>query len=199
MPDSHDPEKGRLERLREHFDRELERRERLQNLSREVVRLSARSIFALHRGEEGSAGELLEKARERLEEMLSLAREDPGLLAWGTVKAAQQEYCEAFLVRALLREGRLPEPEEAGVPYDCYLMALADASGELRRAVLDHLRRGELKPAEEFFRQMERIYEFLTEFDYPEAVLPGMKRKQDVVRGLVERTRGELTLSLKRG
>ncbi|MEM3012075.1 MAG: hypothetical protein QW084_01770, partial [Candidatus Hadarchaeales archaeon] len=74
----------------------------------------------------------------------------------------------------------------------------ADASGELRRAVLDCLRRGEFRPAEELFSLMEKIYELLVEFDYPDAVLPGMKRKQDVVRGLIERTRGELTLSSKR-
>lgn len=187
-----------LERLRKHFDRETELREKLLTLSREVVRLSARSIFALHRGEEGQAKELMEKARKSLEEMLSMCGGNPSLQASGTVKSAQQEYGEAFLVRALLKEGRLPEPEEVGIPYEPYLMGLADASGELRRAILDRLRKGELKPAEELFSLMEKIYEFLVEFDYPDAVLPGMKRKQDVVRGLIERTRGELTLSLKR-
>lgn len=186
------------ERLRKHFEGEVERRERLLSLSREVIRLSAKSIFALHRREEGPAEELLGKAGEKLREMLSLVGEDSPLLASGTVRSAQQEYGEAFLVRALLREGRLPEPEEVGIPYEPYLMALADAAGELRRAVLDDLRRGELKRAEETFSRMEEIYELLLEFDYPDAVLPGMKKKQDVVRGLVERTRGELTLSLKR-
>lgn len=89
----------------------------------------------------------------------------------------------------------MPEPEEVGIPYEPYLLGLADAMGELRRAVLDFLRKGELKSAEELFSLMEGVYEFLVEFDYPDAVLPGMKRKQDVVRGLIERTRGELILS----
>ncbi|MEM2866723.1 MAG: hypothetical protein QXM46_00725 [Candidatus Hadarchaeales archaeon] len=198
MSEPHPIKKEMLEKLRKHFDREEELREKLLNLSREVVRLSARSIFALHRGDEKQAGELMEKARKTLEEMLSMCGEDPSLQASGTVRAAQQEYGEAFLVRTLLRERRIPEPEEVGVPYEPYLMGLADASGELRRAVLDCLRRGEFRPAEELFSLMEKIYELLVEFDYPDAVLPGMKRKQDVVRGLIERTRGELTLSSKR-
>ncbi len=187
-----------LERLRKHFDREMEVRERLLHLSREVVRLSARSIFALHRGDEKRAEELMGRAKKILGEMVGLCGENPSLQVSGTVRNAQQEYGEAFLVRTLLKERRLPEPEEVGIPYEPYLMGLADAPGELRRAVLDHLRKGEIRPAEELFSLMERIYELLAEFDYPDAVLPGMKRKQDVVRGLVERTRGELTLSLGR-
>ncbi|MEM0359517.1 MAG: hypothetical protein QXG22_05905 [Candidatus Hadarchaeales archaeon] len=188
-------EKELLERLRDHLDREMELRERLSKLSREVVRLSARSIFALHREEGEKAKELLEEAKKLLGEMLSLCRGNPTLEASGVIKSAQQEYGEAFLTRTLLEERRLPEPEEVGIPYEPYLLGLADAVGELRRAVLDLLRRGELKPAEELFSLMERVYEFLVEFDYPDAVLPGMKRKQDVVRGLIERTRGELILS----
>lgn len=88
----------------------------------------------------------------------------------------------------------MPEPEEVGVPHEPYLLGLADAEGELRRAILDLLRKGELRQAEELFSLMERVYEFLVEFDYPDAILPGMKRKQDVVRGLIEKTRGELIL-----
>ena len=188
----------RVERLRKYLDEELERRERLQDLSREVVRFSARSIFALHRGEEEIAEGFLAKAREKLQEMSSLTERDPNLLASGLVRSAQQEYGEALLVKLLLKEGRLPEPEEVGIPYECYLMALADAAGELRRAVLDRLRKGEAQSAERLFNLMEEIYEFLVEFDYPDAVLPGMKRKLDVVRGMIERTRGELTVFWKK-
>ncbi len=186
-----------LEKLRKYFDTQLEIREKLLDLSRKTVRVSAKAIFAIHRGENLRAEELLREARDNLRQIDELIEGEPVLASSGLVRSAQQEYSEAVLVQTLILERRIPEPEEVKVPYEPYLLALADSAGELRRYILDSMRKDEIERAREMFELMNDIFEFLMEFDYPDAIIPGIKHKQDVVRGLVERTRGELTLVLK--
>ncbi len=115
----------------------------------------------------------------------------------GIILSAYQEYGEAMVVQALIRDGKLLTPEELSIPYKPYLAALADAAGELRRHTLDLIRADEVDRAEQALKFMEEIFELLMEFDYPDAILPGMKRRQDMVRRVLEKTRGDLTIALR--
>lgn len=186
-----------LERMRKHFDAEGELRERVLDASREVIRASARAIAATHRGDRTSTDELLTKARDALATLTGAVEAEPHLADSGIILAAYQEYGEAMLVWALIQDGKLLTPEELGIPYKPYLAALADAAGELRRHALDLIRADEVGRAEQVLKLMEEIFELLMEFDYPDAILPGMKRKQDMVRRVLERTRGDLTIALR--
>jgi translin len=171
--------------------------ERVQRLSRRVVRNSARAISAIHRGDERAAERLLERAGQELRQLRELAGRDAWLQGLSSVLSAQQEYAEARLLQGLLR-GRLLRPKALGVDYRAYLGAVADVIGELRRCALDAVRRGELRRAEQMLERMEELYDLLMEFDYADSVVPGLRRKQDVARQLIERTRGDLTLLLGR-
>ncbi len=189
--------KGMLERMRRHFDARGELRERVLDASREVIRASARAIAATHRGDRSGADELLTKARDALATLTEAVKAEPHLSDSGIILAAYQEYGEAKLVQALIRDGKLLTPEELGVPYKPYLAALADAAGELRRHTLDSIRADDVERAEQVLKLMEEIFELLMEFDYPDAILPGMKRRQDMVRRVLERTRDDLTIALR--
>jgi translin len=186
-----------LERMRKNFDAQTELRERVLDASREVIRASARTIAATHRGNRSGADEFLAKARDALVTLTEAVEAEPHLADSGIVFAAYQEYGEAVLVQSLIQDGKLLTAEELDIPYKPYLAALADAAGELRRHALDSIRADEVERAERALKLMEDIFELLMEFDYPDAILPGMKRRQDMVRHVLERTRGDLTIALR--
>jgi translin len=186
-----------LDRMRGYFDGQEELREKALDISRLVVRASARAISAMHRGDAGAAEEMLKEARAGLEALKRTVKSDPVWLASGIVQSAWQEYCEAKLLEGLLKRGRLPTPDELKIPYQPYLAAMADVTGEIRRRVLDLIRADMVADAERLLSTMEEIHEFLMGFDYPDAILPGMKRRQDMVRGVLEKTRGDLTTALR--
>jgi len=186
-----------LERMREYFDSQAKLREQALDSSRATIRASARAISAIHRGDNKEAEDFLAEARAGLNTLASLTTSGPEMADSGTVISAQQEYGEAELVKAAIMEGKLLEVQDIGITYKAYLGALADASGELRRHILDMIRANEIGRAESSLKLMERIFEILMEFDYADAVLPGMRRRQDVVRQILERTRGDLTIALR--
>ena len=189
--------KETLERMRKHFDAQEELRERILDLSRQVIRASARAIAAMHRGERAVARKMLREARAGLAELERAAKSDPAWTSSGMFHSAQQEYCEAKLLEGLLKQGRLLTPGELKIPYQPYLAAVADVGGELRRRALDLIRADKVEEAERVLKTMEEIHELLMSFDYPDAILPGMKRRQDMVRGVLEKTRGDLTIALR--
>ena len=186
-----------VRRMRKHFDAQEELREQVLDFSRQVIRASARAIAAVHRGDKAAARKALAKARVALGELTKAIKSDPIWLRSSIVQSAQQEYCEAKLFQGLLERGKILGPEELKIPYQPYLAALADAGGELRRHALNSIRADEVARAEWLLERIEDIHELLMEFDYPDAILPGMKRKQDMVRGVLEKTRGDLTVALR--
>jgi translin len=115
----------------------------------------------------------------------------------GYVQDALKEYAEASITYALLAEQPLPSPGELKIDYPAYLNGLAEAMGELRRAILDLIRRGELTRGEELLGIMDEVYGILVTVDYPDAITRGLRRTTDMVRGVLERTRGDLTITVR--
>ena len=189
--------KEMLERMRKHFDAQEKLREEVLDASREVIRASGRATAAVHREEKADAKEMLAKARKTLATLAEAVKAEPHLADSGIIISAYQEYCEAALVQALIWDGKLLTAEELDVSYKPYLAALADTAGELRRHALDLIRGDEVSEAERMLKFMEEILELLMEFDYPDAILPGMRRRQDMVRRVVENTRGDLTTAIR--
>ncbi len=186
-----------LERMKAYFDFQTELREKALDASRSTIRASARDISAIHRGDIKAANAFLSDAETCLNDLTKLVKRSPEISESGIVLSAQQEYGEALLVRGAITKRKLLDVEEIGISFKAYLAAMGDAAGELRRHILDKIRENEIDLAEKFLKLIEQIFEFLMEFDYPDAVLPGMRRRQDRVRQLLERTRGDLTIALR--
>lgn len=165
--------------------------------SRHLVRTSANAIRAVHRGETEAAAKLLEEAGR----VLVAARADlarfPDIYWSGYVQDSQKEYAEACITYAVVTGKEIPGPDQLGVEDAAYLNGMGEAIGELRRQVLDLVRRGDIGRAEELLSQMDEMYTMLVTFDYPEAITGGLRRTTDMVRGVMERTRGDLTLAWK--
>lgn len=181
------------EEISRHLEEKDQAREEALALTRVVVRRSGAAIRSVHRGELDRALDLAGRAGEDLAAILNLLKEHPDVRYSGLVDGAEQEYAEARIVYALITEERMPTPQEVGVEMTSYLAGLGDAVGELRRHILDLIRLGRPEEGEVHLAAMEEIYHLLISFDYPDAVTKGMRRKGDVARSLLDRTRGDLT------
>jgi translin len=165
--------------------------------SREVIRYCANAIRAIHRGDEAEAKSLLETARETARQMIAEAQKYPDIYHAGYTQDALKELAEAHITEAVIWNKPIPSPESLQVEHAAYLNGLAEAAGELRRFVLDALRRGEVERAEEILREMDDIYSLLLTIDFPSAITGGLKRSTDMVRGVLERTRGDVTTAVR--
>ncbi len=171
-------------------------REQALRLSREIVRNSANSIRATHRGEFEKARRLLTEVSELAAEIETTLKDHPNVYYAGYVEDAQKEYAEASATLSFVEGTDLVGPEDLGIGAAPYMNGLAEAVGELRRFILDSLRKNDLTRCEELLEVMDEIYTILVSMDFPDAVTRRLRRSTDMVRGILERTRGDLTVAL---
>jgi translin len=187
-----------LEAMIRRMDRELSGKEHVRELtiplSRETIRTCAEAIRTMRSG--GESGRLLEQACRSGAELRKVTARHPELYYSGTVQNALQEMAEAFILVALIRGERIPSPDSIGCTPGAYLAGMGDAIGELRRIAQDGLRKGDIGEAEDSLALMEGLFSALALFDYPDAIAP-VKHKQDVARGLIEKTRGEVAVAVR--
>jgi translin len=182
--------------LRPYFAAEDEAREKALRSCRQVIRCSGDAIRALHRQERNRAKQLLDSAHQLLRELnLDLAGHGR-LLHSGFVHDAQKELAEGYITLALIAGEDLPKPGALDVSNAAYLDGLGESVGELRRYVLDSLRRGDFSRCEDLLSIMEEMYRVLMAMDFPELLAHGLRRTTDNIRGIIERTRGDLTVCL---
>ena len=165
--------------------------------SRQLIRHCANAIRASHRDDFADAEALLATARTAAAEMVTDAQQYPDLFYAGYTQDALKELTEAHVTYALVTSKTLPTPEELAVEPAAYLKGLAEAVGELRRYVLDRLRRGDVATGERLLAAMDDIYSLLITVDFPDAITGGLRRNTDMVRGVLERTRGDLTTAVR--
>jgi translin len=184
-------------RVHQNFEALNQAREQALLQARQLTRLCANTIRALHRSEMETAHHNLQEANEIAAGLQRLLADYPVLLYAGYTQDALKEYVEASLTCAIIEDRLLPSPEELKVEYSTYLNGMAEVTGELRRRCLDILRQGYSEEAERLLGWMDEIYNLLVTVDYPDALTGGLRRQTDLVRGIVERTRADLTLSLR--
>jgi len=172
-------------------------REKVLPLCREIIRYSSHSIRAVHRQEFDQARELLQSARNLLGEVEPAVAEHDELSHTGFVRDAQKEFAEGSITLALVTGKPPPAPAELGVDSAAYLNGLGEAVGELRRYLLDSIRKGDLSRGEDLLAAMDDIYNVLVTMDFPDAITGGLRRTTDMVRGVLERTRSDLTLVIR--
>jgi translin len=195
MPDT-SPLEEIVPRILEHLAEKNAAREKALAASRTIIRLSANAIRAVHRTEFERAAGMLNEARGVRDDAVAALAGHGDVYYAGFLHDAQKEYAEARTTLALLSGGKIPSPEELGVEYPAYLNGIAEAVGEMRRMILDRLRRGEFEGCEELLRAMDDIYSVLITIDFPDAMTGGLRRTTDQTRGILERTRGDLTMAI---
>ena len=182
-----------LTTLRNEIDDDDTIREKTLPLGRTAVRKCGESIKMTHRGKFDEAKTLVSEAHQIILEASERISDSEYMMRSKGLDVAYQELAESVNLLSLIERGIFTPPEDYGIPTRAYLNGLADTVGELRRASLDLLRRDDIEKAETLLGFMEEILEELQTFDYPNALVPDIRRKCDVGRALVERTRGDLT------
>jgi translin len=172
-------------------------REKVLPLCRETIRFSSLAIRALHRQEFVEAKKLLKSARKLLDESEQNLANASELRNIGFLHDAQKEYAEGSISLALVNNQPLPTPDSLNVDPAAYLNGMGEAAGELRRYLLDNIRDGNLSRGEELLAAMDDIYSLLVTMDFPDAITGGLRRTTDMVRGVLEKTRSDLTLVIR--
>ncbi len=185
-----------IPRILDHFAAKNAAREQALSASRTIIRMSANSIRAVHRGEFEKAAAQLEEAKVVRDAAVKALEGHADVYHAGFLHDAQKEYAEARTTLALLSGGAIPSPEDLGVEYPAYLNGIAEAVGEMRRMVLDRLRAGQYDGCEEILDAMDDIYSVLVTIDFPDAMTGGLRRTTDQTRGILEKTRGDLTMAM---
>jgi translin len=172
-------------------------REKMLPLCRDAIRYSSNAIRAVHRQEFKKAEEFMKTARGMLVEAEKAVKDCSELNSTGAVRDAQKELAEAYITLGLVTGKSFPGPKELEVDTAAYLNGLGEAVGEVRRYLLDAMRRGDLSRGEELLGVMDDIYNVLVTIDFPDAITGGLRRTTDMVRGVLERTRSDLTLAMR--
>jgi translin len=185
------------QRIQDDFEARNDARDGALRRSRELIRICATAIRASHRDEWDTAHNLLADADRVAQELQEALAPYPDLLYAGYTQDALKELVEAHVTFAIASEATIPGPEALGVEYPAYLNGLCEGASEMRRRCLDEMRRGETDEAERLLKAMDEIYDVLVTFDFPDAITGGLRRRVDQLRGVLERTRGDLTNSLR--
>ena len=183
-----------VDKIEKNIDDKDKIREKALKSSREIIIGCRKAIQLIHQKLMKDALVNIKKANSKLQDLYSLTESHPELHHAGFVENAAQELVEAHCFYNIMKGKELPDPDEIKTTYSSYLMGLCDLVGELRRTALDSIRAGKTKNADNYLNMMEKIYDVIIRFDYPSGLIP-IKKKQDMVRNLIERTRGELAVA----
>lgn len=185
------------EQIRKVFDARTSARDLALAQARQLTRACSLAIRAVHRDEVDTMKTHLEEARQLADTLRSSLAQYPDLFYAGYTQDALKEFVEANVTCSLIRSEPLQTPEDLLVDPSTYLNGLAEVVGELRRRTLDILRHGYSQEAERLLGIMDEIYSVLVTMDYPDAITNGLRRQTDLARGIIEKTRGDITFSLR--
>jgi translin len=183
--------------IRQDFDTRTAARDKALSQARRLTRSCSLAIRAVHRDDADEMNEHLTEAQKLAETLTIDLQEHPDLFFAGYTQDALKEYVEANVTCALILNQPLLTPEKLGVISSTYLNGLAEVIGELRRRTLDILRHGYSEEAERLLGYMDEIYSVLVTMDYPDAITNGLRRQTDIARSIIEKTRGDITISLR--
>lgn len=187
-----------LKKIRKELKEKDRVREKAQKDMRKATSLSKQAILLIHQKRFDEAKRLIERAKEIISRLNSASTKHPEIIYSGLFSAARQEYSEANIFLNLIEESRVITPDEINVPSIDYVLGLADVIGECRRLALDALREGDLKSGEKCLQIMDEIYTELMGMDEAYVLVPGLRRKCDIARRIIETTRGDITQELRR-
>ena len=185
--------------IKDSFEEKDKARESSLAISRDVVRNCRTAMYSIHNRDFDKAKKLISEAMEMTEKMNTLLADHPDIYYSGFLEHAQQEFVECLVIYNILsgEDKEVPGPQELNVSDVAYLNGLGDVGGELRRHILDLIRKDMPEEGEKYLSLMEKIYNCLMMFDYPDAMTKGLRHKTDVTRSIIEKTRGDLTNAMR--
>lgn len=185
------------EKIRTQFDAKTTARDQALVHARALTRSCSQAIRAVHRDDDKSMAAQLNEAKDLADQLRKAVAAYPDLYFAGYTQDSLKEFVEANITCALIKNQAMPEPQDLDVEANTYLNGLSEVVGELRRRCLDILRNGYSQEAERLLTQMDDIYAVLVTMDYPDAITNGLRRQTDIARSIIEKTRGDITVSIR--
>jgi len=186
----------RLERkLKGLLEKEDSAREEALKLTREIGRLAADSIKKIHQDSYEKAEAEIKEGLKLLERTKNLLKPFPEVMYAGFLHSSEKELAEALITLCIIRDKHIPGPDGYRLDYKSYLHGLCESTGEIRRHILDEIREGRVEECEKFLDIMDEIYFFLLNFQFTDAITRSLRRQVDYVRGILEKTRSEVTIA----
>ncbi|MCX8083042.1 MAG: hypothetical protein N3D17_06600 [bacterium] len=182
-------------KLKDLFEKEDKAREEALKLCREIGRLSADSIKKIHQKHHKTAELEIAEGLQLLHRAKKILLPFPEIMYAGFLHSSEKELAEAVITLSVIRDRKIPEPEIYNFDYKSYLHGLCESTGEIRRHILDEIRQGRIDDCEEFLGIMDNIYFFLLNFQFTDAITRSLRRQVDYVRGILEKTRSEVTMA----
>jgi translin len=173
-------------------------REETHESMRKATSLSKQAILLIHQKRLDEAKKMVDSAKEKIVSLQTQAKKYPEIIYGGMLSAALQEYSESNIFLVLVQEGRFVTPAEINVPSVDYVLGLADVIGEYRRLALDNLREGAVEKGERCLQIMDEVFIQLLALDEAYMLVPGLRHKSDIARRIIESTRGDITLEVRR-
>jgi translin len=179
------------------LDEHTKVRDNALSTSRSLTRHCANTIRAVHRQDWDAADKELNAAQGLVDQIHTELTDFPNLYFAGYTQDAIKEFAEASIFYSLMKTDTLPSHTDLRIEPNTYLKGFAEVVGELRRRVLDELLHGYSDDVDKMLNYMDDIYSVLVSMDYPDAVTNGLRRLTDVSRSIIERTRGDVTMSYR--
>jgi len=187
-----------LDIIAEEIESQLDEKDTVREIalksSRNIIRLCGKAVRVMHNQEDPEP--FIEEAMDELQRLVGITRDFPDILHSGIVESAMQEYVEIRVLKAYSDSQPIPGFKELGVTPESYILGMGDVIGEIRRIALDNIRRGSVENASDYLKHMEMLYDFLMQFNYPSGLV-AVRRKQDIARGVLEKTRGDVTMAMR--
>ncbi len=187
-----------LQKIKDELLEKNQLREETHESMRKATSLSKQTILLIHQKKIPEAKKMIAAAKDIISKLQAQSTHYPEIIYSGMFTAALQEYAEANIFLTLVVEGRFIMPEEIRVPSVDYVLGLADVIGEYRRLALDKLREDDVKGGEECLNIMDQVFIELLALDEAYMLVPGLRHKQDIARRIIETTRGDITLEVRR-
>ncbi|MFX1257172.1 MAG: haloacid dehalogenase [Promethearchaeota archaeon] len=169
-------------------------REKILKISRIIIRDCSIAIKHIHRREFKEFQEKINNVEINHEKLVSLVNEDRGVF-FKYLKVPEQEYAEAVLLYSIISRKNFPLPDELKINPLNYILGLADVIGELRRYALDNIRNSQITDLNGILESMDEVYTHLFSLDYPSGITQDLRRKTDIARNIIEKTRGDISIS----
>ena len=183
-----------VEEINKKFKDIEERRNTIIKGTRDATILCSKAIVSMHAHKKSESIENIEKAKTLLQQFRELGKDDLQKYLY----VAEQEYVEARCLFSIIEDNVIPSMRSLEVYDISYVMGLLDCIGEIKRMIIDKIRSEGISNVNTLFELMDRIYGTIYPLAVYDNLMPGLRKKLDISRLLIENVRAIITEEKRR-
>jgi len=183
-----------VERINRKFKDIEERRNTIIKGTRDATILCSKAIVSIHSHKKNESIENIDKAKKLLQQFKKMGKDDLQRYLY----IAEQEFVEASSLFSIVENSSIPSMKTLEVSDISYVMGLLDCIGEIKRMIIDKIRIEGTSNVHSLFELMDKIYGIIYPLAVYDNLMPGLRKKLDVSRILIENVRAIITEEKRR-